>query len=196
MVQEVSSNIEFLGSVLHGNTFIQYIFYCTTILPPDILYFFIFKLQSVAKDGCTPEAEQRHFAVEEITAAFFFCAMTIKKVYLQFDLNVHIIDISSAKILLFTEYKDETSRHKQQNLPSRGPRRRRKKRKKKRKPCHSLYLLGIFVADENDDWVDVDAVETFDGVRSDVKQTVAVLHRAIHSKNINQTPFMQKLVKL
>lgn len=45
----------------------------------------------------------------------------------------------------------------------------KEKKKKKRKHCHSLYLLGIFVADENDDWVDVDAVETFDGVRSDVK---------------------------
>lgn len=40
---------------------------------------------------------------------------------------------------------------------------------KKGKSCHSLYLLGIFVADENDNWVDVNAVETFDGVRSDVK---------------------------
>lgn len=50
-----------------------------------------------------------------------------------------------------------------------GGNKKGKKRKKKRKPCHSLYLLGIFVADENDDWVDVDAVETFDGVRSDVK---------------------------
>lgn len=50
-----------------------------------------------------------------------------------------------------------------------GGNKKEKKEKKKRKPCHSLYLLGIFVADENDDWVDVDAVETFNGVRSDVK---------------------------
>lgn len=42
-------------------------------------------------------------------------------------------------------------------------------RKKKKKSCHSLYLLGIFVTDENDDWVDVNAVETFNGVRSNVK---------------------------
>lgn len=42
---------------------------------------------------------------------------------------------------------------------------------------NSLYLLGIFVADENDDGVDVNPVQTFDGVRSDVEQTVAVLKK-------------------
>lgn len=34
---------------------------------------------------------------------------------------------------------------------------------------YSLYLLGIFVAYEYDDWVDVNAVQTFDGVRGNVK---------------------------
>lgn len=34
---------------------------------------------------------------------------------------------------------------------------------------YSLYLLGIFVANEYDDWVDVNAVKTFDGVRGNVK---------------------------
>lgn len=34
---------------------------------------------------------------------------------------------------------------------------------------YSLYLLGIFVANEYDDWVDVNAVKTLDGVRGNVK---------------------------
>lgn len=34
---------------------------------------------------------------------------------------------------------------------------------------YSLYLLGIFVANEYDDWVDVNAVKTLDGVRDNVK---------------------------
>lgn len=34
---------------------------------------------------------------------------------------------------------------------------------------YSLYLFGIFVANENDDGVDVNAVKAFDGVRGDVK---------------------------
>lgn len=55
---------------------------------------------------------------------------------------------------------------------------------------NSLYLLGIFVADENDDGVDVNAVQTLDGVRSDVEQTVAVLKRGgriqKHSKRAHQ----------
>lgn len=34
---------------------------------------------------------------------------------------------------------------------------------------YSLYLLGIFVSNEYDDWVDVNAVKTFNGVRSNVK---------------------------
>lgn len=38
-----------------------------------------------------------------------------------------------------------------------------------------LDLLGVFVADKDDDGVDVDAVEPFDGVRCDVQQTVAAL---------------------
>lgn len=38
----------------------------------------------------------------------------------------------------------------------------RKKENKAR--VYSLDLLGIFVANENDDWVDVNAVEAFDGV--------------------------------
>lgn len=67
---------------------------------------------------------------------------------------------------------------------------------KGRKSFHSLYLLGIFVADKNDDGVDVDAVETFDGVRSDVKETVAVLHRVIHSNNIHQTPLVLEALNL
>ena len=41
--------------------------------------------------------------------------------------------------------------------------------------AYSLDLLGVFVADEYDDGVDVDAVKPFDGMRRDVKQTVAVL---------------------
>lgn len=31
-----------------------------------------------------------------------------------------------------------------------------------------LYLLGVFVADEDDDWVNVNAVQPLDGVGSDV----------------------------
>lgn len=38
-----------------------------------------------------------------------------------------------------------------------------------------LDLLGVFVADKDDDGVDVDAVEPLDGVRRDVQQTVAAL---------------------
>lgn len=38
-----------------------------------------------------------------------------------------------------------------------------------------LDLLGVFVADKDDDGVDVDAVEPLDGVRRDVQQAVAAL---------------------
>lgn len=34
---------------------------------------------------------------------------------------------------------------------------------------YSLYLLGIFVANEYDDWVDVNAVKTLDGVGCNVE---------------------------
>lgn len=45
----------------------------------------------------------------------------------------------------------------------------KQKRKRKQAWDYSLYLLGIFVANEYDDWVDVNAVKTFDGVRGNVK---------------------------
>lgn len=41
--------------------------------------------------------------------------------------------------------------------------------------CCLLDLLGVFVADKNDDGVNVNAVESLDGVRADVEQTVAAL---------------------
>lgn len=44
-----------------------------------------------------------------------------------------------------------------------------RKRKRKQAWDYSLYLLGIFVANEYDDWVDVNAVKTFNGVRGNVK---------------------------
>lgn len=47
--------------------------------------------------------------------------------------------------------------------------RQRFKKKKKKAWDYSLYLLGIFVANEYNDWVDVNAVKTFDGVRGNVK---------------------------
>lgn len=34
---------------------------------------------------------------------------------------------------------------------------------------YSLYLLGIFVANEYDDWVDVNTVKPFDGVGGNVE---------------------------
>lgn len=49
-------------------------------------------------------------------------------------------------------------------------------RSKCEKGCgHLLYLLCVFVANENDDWVNVNAVKPFDSVRCNVKQTVTVL---------------------
>ena len=45
--------------------------------------------------------------------------------------------------------------------------------------AYSLDLLGVFVADEYDDGVDVDAVKPFDGVRRDVQKTVAVLRKRL-----------------
>lgn len=45
----------------------------------------------------------------------------------------------------------------------------KQKRKRKQAWDYSLYLLCIFVANEYDDWVDVNAVKTFDGVRGNVK---------------------------
>lgn len=41
---------------------------------------------------------------------------------------------------------------------------------------YSLYLFGIFVADKNHNWVNVDAVEPFNSMWGDVEQTVAALH--------------------
>lgn len=38
-----------------------------------------------------------------------------------------------------------------------------------------LDLLGVFVADKNNNWIDVNAVEPFDGMRGNVKQTVTAL---------------------
>ncbi len=40
---------------------------------------------------------------------------------------------------------------------------------------HLLYLLCVFVANENDDWVNVNVVKPFHSVRCNVKQTVTVL---------------------
>lgn len=40
---------------------------------------------------------------------------------------------------------------------------------------HLLNLLCIFVANENDDWIDVNAVKPFDGMGCNVEQTVTVL---------------------
>lgn len=41
--------------------------------------------------------------------------------------------------------------------------------------CDLLDLLGVFVAHKNNDWINVNAVEPFDGVRCNVEQTVAAL---------------------
>lgn len=40
-----------------------------------------------------------------------------------------------------------------------------------------LDLLGVFVADEHNDGINVNGVEPFDGVRCDVEQTVTALHK-------------------
>lgn len=53
--------------------------------------------------------------------------------------------------------------------PKNSETKQKKKRKRKQAWDYSLYLLGIFVANEYDDWVDVNAVKTFNGVRSNVK---------------------------
>lgn len=42
---------------------------------------------------------------------------------------------------------------------------------------HLLDLLGVFVADEHNDGINVNTVEPFDGVRRDVEQTVTALHQ-------------------
>lgn len=42
--------------------------------------------------------------------------------------------------------------------------------------CCLLDLLGVFVADEDNYWINVNTVEPFDGVRGNVEQTVAALH--------------------
>ena len=42
--------------------------------------------------------------------------------------------------------------------------------------CYLLDLLGVFVADEDNYWINVNTVEPFDGVRGNVEQTVAALH--------------------
>lgn len=44
---------------------------------------------------------------------------------------------------------------------------------------HLLYLLCIFVANENDNWVYLNAVKPFNGMGCNVEQTVAVLRNKI-----------------
>lgn len=52
---------------------------------------------------------------------------------------------------------------------------------------HLLYLLCIFVANENDDWVNVNTVKPFDSVRCNVKQTVTVLRERTTAQNRSES---------
>ena len=45
-----------------------------------------------------------------------------------------------------------------------------------RRNYYLLDLLGVFVADKNNNGINVNAVEPFDSMRGDVEQTVAALH--------------------
>lgn len=49
-----------------------------------------------------------------------------------------------------------------------------------------LNLLGVFVADEDNNRIDVNTVEPFDGVRGDVKQTMTALEFKIKIKTVNK----------
>ena len=42
--------------------------------------------------------------------------------------------------------------------------------------CYLLDLLCVFVTDEDNNWINVNAVEPFDGVRGNVEQTVTALY--------------------
>lgn len=42
-------------------------------------------------------------------------------------------------------------------------------------PSHLLDLLGIFVANKDDDRVNVNAVETLNGMGSDIQEAVTIL---------------------
>lgn len=55
----------------------------------------------------------------------------------------------------------------------------------KKKVKNLLDLLGIFVADKDNDWINVNTVEPFDGVRGNVKQTVTTLNSK-HTKKRKQ----------
>lgn len=48
--------------------------------------------------------------------------------------------------------------------------------------CYLLDLLGVFVADEDNYWINVNTVEPFDGVRGNVEQTVTALHPKTKTK--------------
>lgn len=54
------------------------------------------------------------------------------------------------------------------------------------KRCNLLNLLGIFVADKDNNWINVNTVEPFDGVRGDVEQTVAALDEIKTTKDKNK----------
>lgn len=49
--------------------------------------------------------------------------------------------------------------------------------------CYLLDLLGVFVADEDNYWINVNTVEPFDGVRGNVEQTVTALHPKTRTKH-------------
>lgn len=54
---------------------------------------------------------------------------------------------------------------------------------------HLLYLLCIFVANENDDWIYVNAVKPFDCMGCNVEQTVTVLRKKNTSRKATSKLF-------
>lgn len=53
------------------------------------------------------------------------------------------------------------------------------------KGCYLLDLFGIFVADKDDNRINVNAVEPFNGVRGNVEQTVTTLHPKKRKQNVS-----------
>lgn len=50
-----------------------------------------------------------------------------------------------------------------------------------------LDLLGVFVADKDNNWINVNAVEPFDSVRGNVEQTVTALHQKTKRTSLQHT---------
>lgn len=52
-----------------------------------------------------------------------------------------------------------------------------------------LDLLGVFVADKDNNWINVNTVEPLNGVRGDVEQTVTALHQKDKNNGNHRRPF-------